>query len=67
MHEPPQTSVPTPAQLRKCYEVCCNLTRFYRSINLLTLDPRYNEVYILTSGNLEVLISPTGDARYLPL
>lgn len=56
---------PTQEQLRESYRVCSNLTNMYLPIQLVRLDQRSEEVYILAGRELEFLIRPNGKVRVL--
>jgi hypothetical protein len=57
---------PTFAQLLKTYILACNLTRFYRSVELVRLDERTGFVVILAGAETEIEIAHNGAWRLLP-
>jgi hypothetical protein len=56
---------PTDEQVRELYRICINLTQMYVSINLVRLDQRTSEIFILAGDELQITIYPNGKARYL--
>ncbi|BAC88461.1 DUF6888 family protein [Gloeobacter violaceus] len=56
---------PTPEQAMACFVICCRLTFLLQPVQLVRLDTRYNEVYILAGESFQVVISATGYVRYL--
>jgi hypothetical protein len=56
---------PTLEQLQECYRICSALTNMYLQIQLVRLDKRSEEVYILAGKELEFLIRPNGKVRVL--
>lgn len=56
---------PTDEQVRELYRICINLTQMYVSINLVRLDERTSEIFILAGDELQITIYPNGKARYL--
>ena len=55
----------TTAQVFKCFQLCCDLTRKYCSIDLVTLDQRTGNVIILSREEINVEIEPNGDWRFV--
>lgn len=47
------------------YKMCQNLTSMYLPINLVTMDERTKNLYILAGEELEVLINPQGEVSIL--
>jgi hypothetical protein len=52
---------PTVEQAMELYKMSQNLTSLYLSINLVTIDERTSNLYILAGEELEILISPQGE------
>ncbi len=59
-----QMEQPTPEQLTECFRICSELTKMYIPIQLVRLDRRTSEVYILAGDNLQVLVRANGTVRY---
>ncbi|WP_375539807.1 DUF6888 family protein [Cylindrospermum sp. FACHB-282] len=57
--------VHTTAQALKCFELCCDLTSKYCSIDLVTLDQRTGKVIILAREEINIEIDPNGDWRFV--
>ncbi len=55
---------PTRAQEATCLRICVNLTRFYLSINLVRLDTRNGEIYLLAGNEIGIIIQQNGIWRY---
>lgn len=55
----------TNAQAIKCFELCCDLTAKYCSINLVTIDRRTNNVVILAGEEIIIEIRQNGEWRFL--
>jgi hypothetical protein len=55
----------TVAQAQKCFELCCNLTGKYCSIDLVTLDRRTGKVIILAREEINMKIEPNGKWRFV--
>ncbi|MFN6469634.1 MAG: DUF6888 family protein [Nostoc sp. SerVER01] len=56
---------PTPKQAISAIQVCAQLTRVYKQIDLVRLDERTINVYILANNSIEVEITPTGKILWL--
>jgi hypothetical protein len=56
---------PTVEQTMELYKMCQNLTSMYLPINLVTMDERTKNLYILAGEELEVLINPQGEVSIL--
>ncbi|MDZ8241689.1 MAG: hypothetical protein RMZ69_31905 [Nostoc sp. ChiQUE01a] len=56
---------PTPKQAISAIRVCAQLTRVYKQIDLVRLDERTRNVYILANNSIEVEITPTGKILWL--
>lgn len=52
---------PTVEQAIELYKMCHNLTQMYSSINLVTIDARTKNLYILAGEGLEILINIYGE------
>ncbi len=50
----------TMAQALKCFQLCCDLTTKYCSIDLVTLDKRTGNVIILARAEINIEIEPSG-------
>ncbi len=57
--------MPTTAQVLKCFQLCCDLTSKYCSIDLVTLDKRTRNVIILVKEEINIEIEPTGECRFV--
>ena len=57
--------MPTIAQALKCFQLCCDLTSKYCSIDLVTLDKRTGHVIILSKEEINIEIDPNGDWRFV--
>jgi hypothetical protein len=55
----------TIAQAQKCFELCCDLTSKYCSIDLVTLDRRTGNVIILAREEINIEIKPDGEWRFV--
>lgn len=55
----------TTAQVLKCFELCCDLTSKYYSIDLVTLDKRTGNVVILAGEEINIEIQPNGEWRFV--
>jgi hypothetical protein len=56
---------PTVEQTMELYKMCQNLTSMYLPINLITIDERTQNLYLLAGQELEVLINPQGEVSIL--
>lgn len=56
---------PTSAQVQKCFQLCCNLTEKYCSIDLVKLDKRSARVIILAREEINIEIEPNGEWRFV--
>ena len=57
--------MPTVEQLKAQYKQCVNVTRFMIPINLIRLDERTGNIYILVGNEIQIEILPNGKVRYL--
>jgi hypothetical protein len=55
----------TTAQAIKCFELCCELTSKYCSINLVTFDIRSQNVVILAGEEIIIEIRSNGEWRFV--
>ncbi|MBW4480584.1 MAG: hypothetical protein KME54_28020 [Tolypothrix brevis GSE-NOS-MK-07-07A] len=60
-----QEMKPTVEQTIELYKMCQNLTSMYLPINLVTIDERTKNFYLLAGEELEVLINPQGEVSIL--
>jgi hypothetical protein len=56
---------PTPKQATSAIRVCAQLTRVYKQIDLVRLDERTKNIYILADNSLEAEITPSGEVIWL--
>ncbi|MEH1823781.1 MAG: hypothetical protein V7L22_00195 [Nostoc sp.] len=56
---------PTPKQAISAIRVCAQLTRVYKRIDLVRLDERTKNVYILANNSIEAEVAPTGEILWL--
>ncbi len=56
---------PTPEQAMELYKMCQNLTSMYLPINLVTMDGRSLNLYILAGEEMEILIDSKGEVTIL--
>lgn len=57
--------LPTVEQALKCVYLCQSLTTAYLSIDILRLDERTGEIFILSGKEIEILVSHDGNWRFL--
>jgi hypothetical protein len=57
--------VPTSKQTFEFFSVCVRFSNVLLPINLVRLDERTTQVYVLAGEGIEVLIYPNGKARVL--
>lgn len=55
----------TTAQAQKCFQLCCDLTSKYCSIDLVTLDKRTGNVIVLAREEINIEIEPDGNWRFV--
>jgi hypothetical protein len=55
----------TIAQALKCFQLCCDLTNKYCSIDLVTVDDRTGNVIILAKETINIEIEPNGEWRFV--
>ncbi|MBW4644772.1 MAG: hypothetical protein KME23_17715 [Goleter apudmare HA4340-LM2] len=56
---------PTSKQAINAIRVCAQLTRVYKTIDLVRLDERTRNIYILADNSLEAEITPVGEVIWL--
>ncbi|BAY98847.1 hypothetical protein NIES37_28250 [Tolypothrix tenuis PCC 7101] len=56
---------PTPKQAISAIRVCAQVTRVYKRIDLVRLDERTRNVYILADNSIEAEVTPTGEILWL--
>ncbi|MBD2417763.1 hypothetical protein H6G54_08590 [Anabaena cylindrica FACHB-243] len=61
----PHPNIPTQEQALKFFLVCVDLSNLLLTIELVRLDARTNQIYILASKDIEILIYPNGYVRIL--
>jgi hypothetical protein len=52
---------PTNEQAQALYRICYQLTKFCKSIELVRLDERTGNLYVLAGKDLEFEIKPSGE------
>lgn len=57
--------MPTTTQALKYFQLCCDLTSKYCSIDLVTLDKRTKNVIILAKEEINIEIEPSGEWRFV--
>ena len=55
----------TPEQAMELYKMCQNLTSMYLPINLVTMDGRSLNLYILAGEEMEILIDSKSEVTIL--
>ncbi|MBN3922025.1 MULTISPECIES: DUF6888 family protein [unclassified Nostoc] len=55
----------TPKQAISAIRVCAQLTRVYKRIDLVRLDERTRNIYILANNSIEAEVTPTGEILWL--
>ncbi|MFQ4142555.1 DUF6888 family protein [Chlorogloeopsis sp. ULAP02] len=60
-----QTINPTNEQAQACVRVCQMLSNTYRDIHLFRFDIQTREIYILAGENLQIIVPPSGNWRFL--
>ncbi|WP_425445563.1 DUF6888 family protein [Tychonema bourrellyi] len=53
--------MPTTAQIWQTFVICCLATKLYRSVNLVRIDERTRNVFILVGEEIEIEIKPDGE------
>jgi hypothetical protein len=56
--------LPTSAQTLECFRICQQITQMFLPINIVRLDERTNEIFILAGNEILVLINRQGETRY---
>jgi hypothetical protein len=57
--------MPTREQLKTYFDTTTNLTKMYVPINLSTLDGRTGNVFVLAGQEIEIVIYPNGNWRFI--
>ncbi|WP_200892507.1 DUF6888 family protein [Aliterella atlantica] len=57
--------MPTVAQALECVFVCQMLSNLYRDIVVFRYEASTKEIYILTAGDIQIVISPAGQWRFI--
>lgn len=57
--------LPTTEQTLTCFILCQRLTSLYRSIFLVRLDERTEDIYILAGEETEILIDKHGNWEFI--
>lgn len=60
-----RTKILTPEQQTQCYILCCWFTKLYLPINIVRLDDRTGNIFILAGEENIVEIYPNGKWRYI--
>jgi hypothetical protein len=60
-----ETRMHTTAQALKCFQLCCDLTSKYCSIDLVTVDNRTGNVILLAKETINIEIEPNGEWRFV--
>lgn len=56
---------PTNEQAQKLYSMCYQLTKMFKSIELVRIDERTGNLYVLAGENIEFEIEPSGDYKII--
>ncbi|MEH2420578.1 MAG: hypothetical protein V7K48_06410 [Nostoc sp.] len=56
---------PKPKQAISAIRVCAQLTKVYKRIDLVRLDERTKNIYILANNSIEAEVTPTGEILWL--
>ncbi|NJK77018.1 MAG: hypothetical protein HC942_27480 [Microcoleus sp. SU_5_6] len=51
-------AIPTTAQIWQTFVLCCQATKLYLSVNLVRMDDRTVNVFILVGEEIEIEIKP---------
>ncbi len=62
MNKPPY---PTAEQAIAGIRICAQLTRVYKKIDLVRLDERTQNIYILANDSIEAEVTPTAEVIWL--
>lgn len=54
-------AIPTTSQIWQTFVICCNATKLYLSVNLVRMDERTGNVFILVGEEIEIEIKPNGE------
>jgi hypothetical protein len=55
----------TTAQALKCFQLCCDLTSKYCSIDLVAVDSRTGNVIILAKESINLEVDPQGAWKFV--
>jgi hypothetical protein len=55
----------TTAQALKCFQLCCDLTNKYCSIDLVAFDNRTGNVIILAKESINIEVDPQGAWKFV--
>ena len=55
----------TTAQVGKCFQLCCDLTEKYCSVDLVTIDKRTRKVIILVREEINIEIEHNGEWKFV--
>jgi hypothetical protein len=55
----------TTAQALKCFQLCCDLTNKYCSIDLVAFDSRTGNVIILAKESINIEVDPQGAWKFV--
>jgi hypothetical protein len=58
-------TIPTLQQKTQCYILCCWFTRLYLPINIVRLDERTGNIFLLAGDENIIEIYPNGKWRYI--
>jgi hypothetical protein len=58
-------AIPTTAQIWQTFVICCNATKLYQSVNLIRVDERTGNVFILIGEEIEIEVKPNGEAKFV--
>lgn len=53
--------IPTTALIWQTFVLCCWATKLYRNVNLVRIDERTGNVFILVGEEIEMQIKPNGE------
>jgi hypothetical protein len=56
---------PTNKQAQAYLRVCQMLSNYYRDIKLFRFDQQIGDVYILAGDNIQIIVPPDGDWRFI--
>ena len=53
--------IPPTAQIWQTFVICCWATKLYRSVNIVRIDERTGNVFILVGEEIQMEIKPDGE------